>query len=64
MQILLDLRTLPRDTFGEILRHEFKNPRTGILGNAELLLAKIRRQKSAQFSEGNLKRLETIAALP
>lgn len=49
--------------FGEILRHELNNPLTGILGNAELLLAEARRQKSWQFSESGLKRLETIAAL-
>lgn len=45
------------------MRHELNNPLTGILGNAELLLVEIRRQRSAQFSEGSLKRLETIAAL-
>jgi signal transduction histidine kinase len=52
-----------RDTFGEILRHELNNPLTGILGNAELLLAEARRHKTSPLSEGNLKRLETIAAL-
>lgn len=52
-----------RDTFGEILRHELNNPLTGILGNAELLLGEARRHKSSPLSEGNLKRLETIAAL-
>ena len=51
------------DTFGEVLRHELNNPLTGILGNAELLRAEMRRQRSTQFSDGNLKRLETIAAL-
>jgi signal transduction histidine kinase len=52
-----------RDTFGEVLRHELNNPLSGILGNAELLRAEMRRQRSTQFSDGNLKRLETIAAL-
>ena len=52
-----------RDTFGEILRHEWNNPLTGILGNAELLLAEARRQEAAPLSESNFKRLETIAAL-
>lgn len=52
-----------RDTFGEILRHELNNPLTGILGNAELLLAEARRQKAVPLSENNFKRLETIAAL-
>jgi len=57
------LRAPYRDSFAEILRHKLKNPLTGILGNAELLLAEVRRQKSTQFSESSLKRLETIAAL-
>ena len=52
-----------RDTFGEVLHHGLNNPLTGILGNAELLLAEMRRQRSTQFSDGDLKRLETIAAL-
>lgn len=51
------------DTFGEILRHELNNPLTGILGNAELLLADARRQRAVPLSESNFKRLETIAAL-
>jgi signal transduction histidine kinase len=50
-------------TFGGVLRHELNNPLTGILRNAELLLAETSRQRSTQFSEGKLKRLETIAAL-
>ena len=51
------------DNFGEILRHELNNPLTGILGNAELLLAEMRRQNIAPLSEPGVKRLETIAAL-
>lgn len=51
------------ESFGELLRHELNNPLTGILGNAELLLAEARRQKAAQLPEQALKRLETIAAL-
>ncbi len=46
------------DDFGEILRHELNNPLTGILGNAELLLA-----RQEQFSTAAVRRLETIAEL-
>jgi signal transduction histidine kinase len=49
--------------FGEILRHELNNPLTGILGNAELLLAEVKKQKGLHLSESGLHRLETIAAL-
>jgi len=51
------------ENFGELLRHERNNPLTGILGNAELLLAEARRHQDGPFSEAGLKRLETIAAL-
>jgi len=51
------------ETFAELLRHELNNPLTGILGNAELLLAEMRRQTSGPFSAPGVKRLETIAAL-
>jgi signal transduction histidine kinase len=51
------------ENFGELLRHELNNPLTGILGNAELLLAEARRQQGGPFSEAGVKRLETIAAL-
>jgi signal transduction histidine kinase len=44
--------------FGEILRHEVNNPLTGILGNAELLLA--RRNK---LPPATVTRLQTIAEL-
>ncbi len=44
--------------FGSILRHELNNPLTGILGNAELLLA--HRQKLPREA---ILRLETIADL-
>jgi signal transduction histidine kinase len=54
---------LPTDNFGELLRHELNNPLTGILGNAELLLAEARRQRDSRLPEGSIKRLETIAAL-
>ena len=53
----------PFENFGELLRHELNNPLTGILGNAELLLAEARRHQGGPFSEAGLKRLETIAAL-
>src|SRR5271168_5281786 len=51
------------DDFGEVLRHELNNPLTGILGNAELLLAEIRRGNDNRLPLGGLQRLETIAAL-
>jgi len=44
--------------FGELLRHEVNNPLTGILGNAELLLAQRDRLPLAA-----VERLETIAVL-
>ena len=49
--------------FGETLRHELNNPLTGILGNAELLLAEVRRKNDGQLPNGGQQRLETIAAL-
>jgi signal transduction histidine kinase len=39
------------------------NPLTGILGNAELLLAEVRRKNDGQLPDGGQQRLETIAAL-
>jgi signal transduction histidine kinase len=51
------------ENFGELLRHELNNPLTGILGNAELLLAELRRTKDERVSPTDLKRLEIIAAL-
>lgn len=44
--------------FGEALRHELNNPLTGILGNAELLLA-----RRDQLPAGAVERLQTIADL-
>jgi signal transduction histidine kinase len=52
-----DVRSVPED-FGEILRHEMNNPLTGILGNAELLLA--RREGLPPTA---VQRLQTIADL-
>src|SRR4029077_5522856 len=52
-----------REAFGELLRHEMNNPLTGILGNAELLLAEVRRKNDGQLPSGGQQRLETIAAL-
>jgi signal transduction histidine kinase len=49
--------------FGETLRHELNNPLTGILGNAELLLAEVRRKNDGRLPNGGQQRLETIAAL-
>lgn len=49
--------------FGEVLRHELNNPLTGILGNAELLLAEIHRKNDGTIPHGGEQRLETIAAL-
>ncbi len=48
---------LPQD-FAELLRHEVNNPLTGILGNAEILLARRDRLPAAVAQ-----RLETIADL-
>jgi signal transduction histidine kinase len=50
------------NNFGAILRHELNNPLTGILGNAELLLAELRR-KNVELPARAQMRLETIAAL-
>jgi signal transduction histidine kinase len=49
--------------FGDVLRHELNNPLTGILGNAELLLAEMRRKSDGRIPQGGQQRLETIAAL-
>jgi len=49
--------------FGEVLRHELNNPLTGILGNAELLLAGVHRKNDGTLPHGGEQRLETIAAL-
>jgi signal transduction histidine kinase len=51
------------EDFGEVLRHELNNPLTGILGNAELLLAEVRRKNDGKLPEGGKQRIETIAAL-
>ena len=52
-----------QEAFGETLRHELNNPLTGILGNAELLLAEVRRKNDGRLPNGGQQRLETIAAL-
>ena len=46
--------------FGEVLRHELNNPLTGILGNADLLLAEVHRKKDGKLPHGGEQRLETI----
>jgi len=51
------------EAFGEVLRHEMNNPLTGILGNAELLLAEVRRKNDGRLPRGGQQRLETIALL-
>jgi signal transduction histidine kinase len=51
------------DNFGEVFRHEVNNPLTGILGNAELLLAEVRRRGDGRLPETALERLQTIAQL-
>jgi signal transduction histidine kinase len=49
----------PSDSdFGEILRHEVNNPLTGILGNAEMLLA-----RKDHLPAAVVERVETIAEL-
>jgi signal transduction histidine kinase len=50
------------EAFGRLLRHEMNNPLTGILSNAELLLAEVRRKNDGRLPSGQ-QRLETIAAL-
>ena len=54
---------LSGEAFGQVLRHEMNNPLTGILGNAELLLAEVRRKNDGRLPHGGQQRLETIAAL-
>jgi signal transduction histidine kinase len=55
----LGLAGEPSDSdFGEILRHEVNNPLTGILGNAEMLLARKEHLPAAVIA-----RVETIAEL-
>lgn len=54
---------LADEDFGEILRHELNNPLTGILGNAELLLAEVRRRKDGRLPQDAQQRLETITDL-
>lgn len=61
LKLLRDENT--QEAFGETLRHELNNPLTGILGNAELLLAEVRRKNDGQLPNGGQQRLETIAAL-
>lgn len=65
--LTLDLREYDQagedGDFGEVLRHELNNPLTGILGNAELLLAEARRKPDGRMPEGGQQRLETIASL-
>ncbi len=59
-------RTSPAELatdFGEILRHEVNNPLTGILGNAELLLAECKKKNGEQLSLAGVQRLQTIAEL-
>jgi signal transduction histidine kinase len=46
-----------------VLRHELNNPLTGILGNAELLLAEIRRKDDGKLPHGGQQRVEMIASL-
>ena len=56
-RVQMDPAEAPRE-FGEVLRHEVNNPLTGILGNAELLLA-----RRDRISEDMVERLEVIADL-
>jgi signal transduction histidine kinase len=57
LEDLADLAGAP-EGFGEILRHEMNNPLTGILGNAELLLA-----RRESLPPAAVQRLQTIADL-
>ncbi len=58
-----DESSIGNEDFGEVLRHELNNPLTGILGNAELLLAEVRRKSDGRLPQGGQQRLETITAL-
>ncbi len=58
----LDELRLDDRGFGEVLRHELNNPLTGILGNAELLLLEVRRER-LELPPQTRQRLETITAL-
>lgn len=62
-EILARISDRCEEDFGEVLRHELNNPLTGILGNAELLLAEIRRKGDGRLPPGGQQRVETIAAL-
>jgi signal transduction histidine kinase len=62
-QFAEEKNALHGEAFGEVLRHEMNNPLTGILGNAELLLAEVRRKNDGRLPHGGQQRLETIAAL-
>ena len=53
-----EIKSARSDNFGEILRHEVNNPLTGILGNAEMLLA-----RRDGLPGSAIERLETIAHL-
>jgi signal transduction histidine kinase len=53
-----EMTTARSANFGEILRHEVNNPLTGILGNAEMLLA-----RRDGLPASAIERLETIAHL-
>lgn len=51
-------RDAPREDLGEIFRHEINNPLTGILGNAEMLLA-----HSEKFPAAETQRIRTMVEL-
>jgi signal transduction histidine kinase len=53
----------PGEDFGEVLRHEVNNPLTGILGNAELLLAECKKKNGQPLPIAAVQRLQTIAEL-
>jgi signal transduction histidine kinase len=53
-----EIKSARSANFGEILRHEVNNPLTGILGNAEMLLA-----RRDGLPASAIERLETIAHL-
>ena len=53
-----EIKNIRTANFGEILRHEVNNPLTGILGNAEMLLA-----RRDGLPASAIERLETIAHL-
>jgi hypothetical protein len=64
MNLLVDDEQYVRQLCADVaVQSGLKQSVTGILGNAELLLADIAREKDGKLPYGGLERVETIAAL-